>query len=243
MLHYERKAHLAGFRLIAGIDEAGRGPLAGPVVASAVLLKDTSFIERLDDSKRLSPTRRQRAYNEIIQKAIIGMGIVDEEVIDRTNILSAALKAMEDAVYNLVHNLAYTLFEDCPESALSNQIYPLRNFVTPLSPSDISNGVYFLIDGNIPPNIPYPYRIIVRGDTKSLSIAAASIISKVTRDRIMLSYHKRYPQYGFVRNKGYYTKEHIRALRKYGPSPIHRRSFRPIKLRALDRSLKRNRAF
>jgi ribonuclease HII len=194
MLLHERRARKAGFKHIAGIDEAGRGPLAGPVVAAALLLKNTHFREKIDDSKKLSPKARSLAYNEIIKKAWFGLGIVDEKTIDRINIYNATRKAMEKAVKNL-------------------RVKP----------------DFLLVDGRIKLTIPCKRSHIIKGDSKSLSIACASIIAKVTRDRLMLKYHKRFPQYNFARHKGYGTKEHIRRLRKHGPSPIHRFTFSPVK--------------
>jgi ribonuclease HII len=194
LLYHERKANSRGFRRIAGLDEAGRGPVAGPVVAASLILKKTRFRARIDDSKKLTPKARELAYGEIREKAWIGIGIVSEKVIDRINIYRATALAMEEAIKNL--------------------------------------GVkpdYLLIDGRVKLNCSYEKSHIIRGDSKSLSIAAASIIAKVTRDKIMCRFHKKYPRYGFSCHKGYATREHIRRLMKYGPSPIHRASFNPVK--------------
>ncbi|MBI2447480.1 MAG: ribonuclease HII [Candidatus Omnitrophica bacterium] len=191
MLQYEAQAEESGFKVIAGIDEAGRGPLAGPVVASAVILKRTDFVERIDASKKLSPGQRLRAYHEILNKAVIGIGIISNEIIDEINIYKATLRAMEEAVLNLK-----------------------------VSPD------YILIDGNMKPKVACHSLSIIKGDSKSLSIASASIIAKVTRDNIMMEYDKSYPEYGFARHKGYPTEEHVKRIRKYGLSPIHRRSFK-----------------
>lgn len=191
LLQYEVQAEESGFKIIAGIDEAGRGPLAGPVVASAVILKRTDFIERIDDSKKLSPAQRLRAYYEILNKAVIGTGIISNEIIDEINIYKATLMAMEEAVLNLK-----------------------------VSPD------YILIDGNMKPKVACHSLSIIKGDSKSLSIASASIIAKVTRDNIMMEYDKSYPEYGFARHKGYPTKEHVKRIKEYGLSPIHRKSFR-----------------
>lgn len=191
LLQYEVQARGKGFKVIAGVDEAGRGPLAGPVVAGAVILKHTDFIERIDDSKVLSPRQLLVAYNEILSKAIIGIGIISNKIIDEINIYEATLMAIEEAVSRLK-----------------------------VSPE------YILIDGNMRPKMNYPYLSIIKGDSKSLSIACASIVAKVTRDNIMMEYDKTYPEYGLVRHKGYPTKEHIKAIKKYGPSPIHRITFR-----------------
>lgn len=180
--------------MIAGVDEAGRGPLAGPVVASAVILKDLDFKERIDDSKKLSPQQRVLAYKEISKKSIIGIGIVGEKTIDQINIYQATKKAMEIAIRNL----------KCPPD-------------------------YVIVDGKIKLATECPIKCIIQGDSKSLSIACASIIAKVTRDRLMLKHDEQYPQYGFARHKGYPTKFHKSALKNHGPSLIHRYSFRPVR--------------
>jgi len=193
LLLHEKKLSKFGYKLIAGVDEAGRGPLAGPVVAGAVILKELRFREEINDSKKLSPKKREKAYKEIIVKAVVGIGIVDEKVIDRINIYQATKRAMEIAVSNL--NI----------------------------PPDI-----VIVDGTIKLKTACPSRCIIRGDAKSLSIAAASIIAKVTRDSIMRKYDLEYPHYGFARHKGYPTKAHKAALKCHGPSPIHRFSFRPV---------------
>ena len=193
-MYHERKLTRQGKKQIAGIDEAGRGPLAGPVVAAAVILKNFRFKNRIADSKVLTRLSRERAYEEISRKAVIGIGIVGEKDIDRINILRASLHAMELAVYDL--------------------------------------GVkpdHLLIDGNISPELPYPKTTIIKGESHSISIACASIIAKVTRDFIMSYYDILYPEYGFARHKGYGTKLHFLAIRRFGPSPIHRRSFTLIK--------------
>lgn len=195
LLLHEKRLSRSGYRFIAGIDEAGRGPLAGPVVASAVILKHLNFKADVDDSKKLSPRKREKAYREIMKKAIVGIGMVSEKVIDRINIYQATIKAMEIAVADLK------------------------------IPPD-----YLLVDGRtMRIAARCPVKCIVRGDSKSLSIAAASIIAKVTRDRLMVKYHDIYPEYNFARHKGYPTKLHKMALEKHGPSPIHRFSFQPVK--------------
>jgi len=194
MLYHERKLTRQGKRRVAGVDEAGRGPLAGPVVAAAVILRDLRFKNRIADSKALTKLSRERAYEEILRKADVGIGIVGEKYIDRVNILRASLHAMELAVYDL--------------------------------------GVkpdFLLIDGNIHPELPHPKATIIDGESHSISIACASIIAKVTRDFIMSYYDILYPEYGFARHKGYGTKLHFLAIRRFGPSPIHRRSFTLIK--------------
>lgn len=193
--YYELKARRKGFNVIAGVDEAGRGPLAGPVVASCVILKKRKrFSSLIRDSKTLSFKQRSEAYEELIEKIQFGVGIVGEETIDKINIYRATILAMERAIKKLNRQ---------PD--------------------------FILVDGFMTLNIAHPYRCIKGGDSKSLSISAASIIAKVTRDRIMLEYDSLYPKYGFARHKGYGTKEHMKAIRKFGPSPIHRKTFYPCK--------------
>lgn len=194
MLEYEEKLWAEGCRLVVGVDEAGRGPLAGPVVAAAVGFpvnqKETYGIR---DSKRLCAAQREELFTVIQRRALaVGVGIADVEEIDRYNILQAALMAMRRAVEAV------------------------------LLPID-----FILVDGNRLPDLAQPAQAVVRGDARSLSIAAASIIAKVTRDRIMMQWHEQFPQYDFARNKGYPTERHIEAIRRYGLSPIHRRSFHP----------------
>jgi ribonuclease HII len=216
-IDYEKRLKKKGYSLIAGIDEAGRGPLAGPVVAAAVVLRDSDFVNKIDDSKRLSPTKRQVAYREILKKAIVGVGIVDEDIIDEVNILRATLIAMERAISDLISHL-----EEVSEKLLKTS--------SETSDKNMSfHKIYFLIDGNVSPRLFYPCKNIISGDKKCLSIACASIVAKVARDNIMSYYNQFYPQYGFARHKGYGTKEHLLAIQKFGPSPIHRMSFRPIK--------------
>lgn len=199
MFYYERKLQKKGCNLIIGIDEAGRGPLAGPVVAAAVALTDMHFKNRIDDSKKLTSLERGEAYLEIIKKSMFGIGIINEKIIDRLNILVATRKAMELAAELLIEKLK-----------------PAGN-----------THIHILIDGNTGVETDYPFSCIVGGDAKSISIAAASILAKVTRDRIMCIYDKVYPEYGFLRHKGYPTTGHKEALREFGPSLIHRKSFKP----------------
>ncbi len=194
LLLHEKSLNSSGYRSIAGVDEAGRGPLAGPVVACAVIIQDVRFKERIDDSKKLTAGRREAACREILEKSIVGVGIIDEKMIDKVNIYQATKKAMQMAVSKLK------------------------------IPPD-----YCLVDGNMKIATKCPLKCIIGGDSKSLSIAAASIVAKVTRDDIMVKYDKLYPQYGFARHKGYGTKEHMAALEIHGPSPIHRFSFNPVK--------------
>ncbi|MEK6567377.1 MAG: ribonuclease HII [Candidatus Omnitrophota bacterium] len=194
MLAYEQRLESQGYKAIAGVDEAGRGPLAGPVVSAAVILRQRNFKNRVDDSKVLSESQREKAYQEIKEKAWVAVGVVGEKVIDEINILEATLLSMRRAV------------------AFLN---PHPDFV--------------LVDGNMSLGFNIPYESVVGGDKKILSIACASIIAKVTRDRIMSIYHRKYPGYGFSRHKGYGTKSHFEALKRIGPSPIHRMSFAPLK--------------
>jgi ribonuclease HII len=191
MCIYEREAIENGYEYTAGIDEAGRGPLAGPVVAAAVILPEDIFIEGLNDSKQLSAKQRERIFEEIRQKAIsIGVGIVDEKCIDAINILNATKKAMLDAISQLTPQ---------PDILLIDAVA--------LEETEIKQ-------------VP-----IIKGDCKSISIAAASIIAKVTRDRMIDEMDTSYPEYGFTRHKGYGTEEHIQAIKKFGICPIHRVSF------------------
>jgi ribonuclease HII len=191
MTIYEKNAYMDGHNLIAGVDEAGRGPLAGPVVAAAVVLPRNTLIPGLNDSKKLSATKRDRLYEEILEKALsYSIGIVDEKTIDEINILNAAKKAMKIAVTTLSHN---------PDIVLVDAV-------------------------NID-DIPHNQIPIIKGDSLSISIAAASIIAKVTRDRMMIELCSKYPKYGFSKHKGYGTKEHIEAIKKEGICPIHRMSF------------------
>jgi len=192
---FERALAGRGYLRICGVDEAGRGPLAGPVVAAAVVLPFPCPISGINDSKQLSEARREVLYDEIIRAAVdIGVGIVDHETIDQINILQATLRAMREALA---------------------QIQP---------PPD-----YLLIDALTLSGIPTPQEGIIHGDAMSVSIAAASIIAKVTRDRQMRAYHDQWPQYDFTRHKGYGTKAHLDAIRQHGPSPIHRMTFRGVK--------------
>ena len=188
---YETEARQKGFSIVAGVDEAGRGPLAGPVVAAAVVLPEGCSIPGIDDSKKLTPLKRERLYHEIQNGALnLAVGISSVEEIDRHNILQASLMAMRRAVLGLKQKPAYILVD----------------------------AVH--ITGINIPQLP-----IIKGDGKSLSIAAASIIAKVTRDRMMQELDKHFPAYGFAQNKGYGTYEHIKALKCYGQCAIHRRTF------------------
>ena len=191
LFFFERKLTLRGFKAIAGIDEAGRGPLAGPVVASAVILKMGDEINGLTDSKKLSPKKRDSLFEEINKRALaIGIGISEADEVDRVNILQATLLAMQRAIDQLN-----------------------------IDPD------YLIIDGITPLPVKTPQETIKKGDSRSYSIAAASIIAKVTRDRLMVEYDIKYPHYGFAGHKGYGSKLHMEAIAKYKPCPIHRRTF------------------
>ena len=194
---YEDEARQQGYHIIAGIDEAGRGPLAGPVVAAACIIPTGILIPDVNDSKLLTSEKRDELYEIITQDMRIhfGVGIIGPEIIDKINIYQATIAAMLMAV-----------------SQLS------------LSPE------YLLVDGLKLPHPSIPAQKIIKGDSKSQSIAAASIIAKVTRDRLMLKYHDQWPMYGFNTNKGYSTDFHIEALNVHGICPIHRKSFEPVKL-------------
>lgn len=197
-----------GFRFLFGVDEAGRGPLAGPVVAAAVLIRDENFTCRVGDSKALSEAQREKAFLEIHERAVVGVGIMSETVIDEVNILRAAHLAMTAAVKDLDSRL--------------------RNFAS--RTCEVAAGdVKVLIDGNsYQGDIPYHVECVVKGDAKSMAIACASIVAKVTRDRMMYEYDKVYPQYGFKGHKGYPTEAHREAIRVHGLSPIHRKTFRSV---------------
>jgi len=191
---FEKKSIEKGFATVAGIDEAGRGPLAGPVVSAAVILPSSFPVSDVKDSKKLTPKKRADLYEKIYEHAIsIGIGIVDSIEIDRINILKASLMSMAMSVDNL---------NPQPD--------------------------YLLIDGKFKIQSVLPQEPIVKGDSLSISIAAASIVAKVTRDRMMEIYHLYYPHFGFSQHKGYPTRAHKEAIREFGPCPIHRRSFKGV---------------
>jgi ribonuclease HII len=190
---FERDAKTRGFAIICGIDEAGRGPWAGPVVAAAVVLDVDNIPMGLNDSKKLTHAKRDVLFADIMESAQVGIGIGDETRIDRDNILATTLWAMAQAVDQLKTE---------PDFAL--------------------------VDGNRAPQLSCDVQTIVEGDAKSLSIAAASIIAKVTRDRLMVEMDRAFPGYGFARHKGYGTAAHHAALLSLGPCPHHRKSFKPI---------------
>lgn len=195
MYAYEHQAAAEGYDWVAGVDEAGRGPLAGPVAAAAVILPHDLYLPKINDSKKLSAKIREELFKEIQDKAIaVGTALVDAQTIDRVNIYQATINGMYESIFMLK-----------PE------------------PGKV------LIDAVQLDNLPMASESIIKGDAKSASIAAASIIAKVTRDRLMDAYDKQYPEYGFAQHKGYGTAQHIEALKKYGPCPIHRVSFEPVR--------------
>ncbi len=191
LLAIEREYRTSGITVLAGVDEAGRGPLAGPVVAAAVTFDANVWIDGVDDSKKLTASKREELFEKIQTHATsIGVGIVSHEVIDEINILQATMRAMTEAIHRL---------RPSPQ--------------------------HLLIDGPRFVEMGIPFTAIIDGDARSFSIAAASIIAKVTRDRMMVEYDLQFPGYGFAQHKGYGTKQHIEAIRRYGRCPIHRQSF------------------
>ncbi len=194
MLEYEKKLWDAGYDFVAGVDEAGRGPLAGPVYAAAVIFPKGLVIDGINDSKKLSEKKREQLY-DVIKESALAYSIVsvDEKEIDRINILNAAMKAFKTALDNLSQKADFAL-----------------------------------LDGNRAPEMDIPYEAVVKGDAKVQAIAAASILAKVERDRYITEMDKIYPQYGFAKHKGYPTKDHKEAVAKYGPSPIHRLTFKGV---------------
>jgi len=192
---FEKMYYRRGYQKIAGVDEVGRGPLAGPVVAAAVILPKDGIGSQLFDSKQISSKKREELYSSILKEALgVGIGVVGQEEIDCINIFQATLRAMVSAIENL-----------------------------PFPPD------FLLIDGTQGVKFSVPQKSIVKGDRLSNSIAAASIVAKVTRDRMMEECHLKYPQYNFARHKGYGTKEHQRAIEKFGICELHRKSFRGVK--------------
>jgi ribonuclease HII len=192
LLSRERRLWKNGARYIAGVDEVGRGPLAGPVVAAAVIFPRDVWIPGIDDSKKLSPSTREALFSDIRDCAVaFGVGVVDQAVIDVINIREASLMAMKSAL---------------------SQLNPQPD--------------YILVDGNYFRSSSVPFETIIHGDARVCSIAAASIVAKVIRDRLMQGFHLRYPEYGFNRHKGYATKQHIAAIQAFGRCEIHRQSFR-----------------
>lgn len=195
MWEFEQIAYAHGYGCVAGIDEAGRGPLAGPVVAAAVILPPDVTITGINDSKKLSAAVRDDLYEKIRTDALaVGVGVSDSATVDSINILQATLRAMEEAVAGL------QLTAD-----------------------------YLLVDGISRVSLPIPQRTIKKGDSRSISVAAASIVAKVTRDRLMLQYDQLYPEYGFAGHKGYGSASHLEAIASFGPCPIHRLTFRGVR--------------
>lgn len=199
MQEYERKLHAEGISYIAGVDEVGRGPLAGPVVTACVVLPEDFSVLGVDDSKKLSEKKREQLYGQIKEHAVAwGIGMRDNQIIDKINILEATKEAMKDAIIE-----------------------------TDLMLAQKTGGhiEHILIDALTLKNVEIPQTGLVKGDSKSLSIAAASILAKVTRDRMMMEYHQEYPGYAFDSNKGYGTKAHYEGIFTNGITPIHRQSF------------------
>jgi ribonuclease HII len=196
---YEKRAQRRGARLVAGVDEAGRGPLAGPVVVAAVVFPDRRYPDGLNDSKKLTPAQRERLYGAILKRASVSVAIASRARIDRMNILRASLWAMSRAVAGL-----------------------------PEKPDHV------LVDGNMePPGLACTCETVIGGDGLSVSIAAASIVAKVTRDRLMTAIGHAYPDYGFEQHMGYSTPAHFAALKAHGPCPHHRQSFAPVRAQQL----------
>lgn len=197
LLLFEMTSRQQGHKFVAGVDEAGRGPLAGPVVAAACIIPEGTLIPGIDDSKKLTPLQREKLFEAIIttKSIIYGIGIKDSGIVDSINIYQATIQAMLEAVGHL---------QTTPD--------------------------LLLVDGMQLPHPKIPVQKIIQGDSLSYCIAAASIIAKVTRDRLMQDYHRQWPEYGFDQHKGYGTEKHLQALQIHGPCPIHRRSFEPVKI-------------
>ena len=197
MLRYEKELYQKGYQAIAGIDEVGRGPLAGPVVTACVILPKDCKIRDLNDSKKIPKKHHEEIYEEVLARALgVGIGIVDNDTIDRVNIYEATKLGMLQAIEQMK--------------------------------GEVTKPDYLLIDA-MQLDTPIPQLSLIKGDANSLSIAAASIVAKVTRDRMMAEYAKEYPGYAFDKNVGYSTKDHLAGLKQYGVTPIHRKSFEPIK--------------
>ena len=197
MLRYEKELYQKGYQAIAGIDEVGRGPLAGPVVTACVILPKDCKIRHLNDSKKIPKKHHEEIYEEVLARALgVGIGIVDNDTIDRVNIYEATKLGMLQAIEQMK--------------------------------GEVTKPDYLLIDA-MQLDTPIPQLSLIKGDANSLSIAAASIVAKVTRDRMMAEYAKEYPGYAFDKNVGYSTKYHLAGLKQYGVTPIHRKSFEPIK--------------
>lgn len=207
-LERERELHLLGYARVAGVDEVGRGPLAGPVVAAAVVIPadfDLSSLTLLNDSKQLAPATREALFNSITRTLSFGIGLVDAATIDAINIRQASWRAMQRAVADLQDRAA--------NGVLAGVLQAVD---------------YVLIDGLPYGEGPWPYEAIVKGDALSLSISAASVVAKVTRDRLMEEYDAEFPEYGFARHKGYPSPQHLKALEEHGSCVLHRRSYAPV---------------
>lgn len=223
-----------GYKFIAGVDEVGRGPLAGPVVAAAVVLPDDFSVLGIDDSKKLSEKKREELFIQIKENAVAwGIGMADHEVIDDINILQATKLAMKRAINDLNCKLA-----KMSEPALSGTEQQMKDIASVTTTAEMEMGEPLDVTAQEPHSVDYilfdavkiedletPQEAIIKGDAKVLAIAAASIIAKVTRDRMMVKYSEIYPGYAFERNKGYGTKAHYEGLRENGICPIHRRTF------------------
>lgn len=204
MKEREAELHAAGYRNIAGVDEVGRGPLAGPVVAAAVVLPDDFDVLGVDDSKKLSEKKREELYDVIMEKAVAyGIGMADHDVIDEINILQATKQAMRQALSELDAMLRSRCAESCGTGGID----------------------YILFDAVEIEDIDIPQEPVIKGDAKILCIAAASIVAKVTRDRLMVRYAQEFPGYGFEKNKGYGTRQHYDGIGSQGICPIHRKTF------------------
>ena len=199
MLYHERLAKKNGYSIIIGVEEVGRGALAGPVVVGAVFIKKFKFKNRIDDSKKLTPAQREKAFFEIARQSVFDIGIMNEEAVDNINVSKAAALAVDVAVTRLLSRLK--------------------------SPKPTFKNTFLLLDGRLRSSLPYRFKEIIGGDSLSLSIAAASIVAKVLRDRMMVLYHRIYPVYDFAAHKGYGTKRHRENIKKYGLSPLHRKTF------------------
>ena len=208
MFCYENRARREGFQFIIGVDEAGCGPLAGPVVAAAVILTKRRFKNRVNDSKKLTPRMRARVFQEILDNSFVGIGIINEAGIDTLNILKASHMAMERSLAHLF-------------SKIKKQRFKKKRF-------SFKRACVFIDGRKVCFRLPCAMRTIIGGDAQSFTVACASIVAKVTRDRIMAVYDQIYPQYGFSRHKGYPTRKHIEALAVHGPTAIHRKTFGPV---------------
>ena len=217
MKRMEQVLHAQGYQFVAGVDEVGRGPLAGPVVTAAVILPEDFDVPGIDDSKKLSEKRREELYDVIMERALaVGIGQAEHDVIDEVNILQATKRAMSQAIAAADEMLRRRLAEDAPQTADMPQE----------ADGEHAPAIdYVLLDAVELPDLQIPQQSVIKGDAKVLAIAAASIIAKVTRDRMMVEYAKEYPYYAFEKNKGYGTKAHYAGIREHGMCPIHRRTF------------------